>query len=122
MMRGDSKKRRACGRGVVWACATMGLVCLALHVVCLPYYAGSSVGGFLRWRLEHGRLTVKQSQVESHEAFYVANNTEGLRWAPAGRFFDWKEWSVTVPLWMGWGPSLAAVAVSVVRRRKSSGL
>lgn len=94
---------------------------VALYVLSLPYYAGSTIGSRFAWRLEHGRLTLGPCPPHT-EAFYIALNSEGLRFAPAYRFDDWNAWQATLPLWM---PLLAAAVWSLwawrVRARPGGG-
>lgn len=102
--------------------AAVGLGAGLLHVACLPFYSGGPLGSAGRWRLEHGRLTVRRDDFSpSRESFYVAPNAEGLRWSPEGRFDGWGAWSVTVPLWMVWGPCLVFALAPMVRRRSAPG-
>lgn len=106
------------GRTVRYGSASLALVLLLLMVLSLPYYAGSTIHASLgagdamatgawrlSWRLEHARLTITCRPdfvpgVQLHEPFWIAHNSEGLRWMPAGRFARAGDWHVTVPLWM----------------------
>ena len=76
-------------------------ICYALNV---PFYAGSSLGSTLIWRMEHGRLTLGPGAT-GRTPFFIDLNTEGLRVAPAFDFYGWDAWKLTIPLWM---PLLAA--------------
>lgn len=66
------------------------------------------MGSRLAWRLEHGRLTIKCHPPQNPESFYVAINSEGLRWAWDGTFTGVGDWMLCVPLWaflavaLGW--------------------
>lgn len=88
-----------------WLWVGVLLALLALQVLSLPFYAGSSLGSRLAWRLEHGRMTVTCNPPQNGERFYVAINSEGLRWRWDARFSGVDQWMVCVPLWV---PILAA--------------
>lgn len=75
------------------------LLLAALLVLNLPFYAGAG-GERIAWRMEHGRLTLRCSESARPQGFWVAPNSEGLRWSPSGRFHAWNYWTVTLPLWI----------------------
>jgi hypothetical protein len=104
-MRRSVKRRRLARWGGLFATVVLALVYLAN----LPLYAGSSLGPFISWRMEHGRLALERHAAQNPEAFYVAINSEGMRFAPECRVFSWRDWRVNVPLWL---PLLLAVAVT----------
>jgi len=82
-----------------WAAAAVTAALLLLFAANVPFYSGSALGPELSWRMEHGRLTLRRSPVTASETFYVANNTEGLRFAFDGDFWQAGDWRMTVPLW-----------------------
>ena len=91
---------------------------LLLYALCVPFYSGSSIGGHLSWRLEHGRMTVRARGAASREAFYVAPNSEGLRFKPEVEFGSLVDWRLTMPLWV---PVLGAgVGAWICRPRRES--
>jgi hypothetical protein len=49
--------------------------------------------------MEHGRLKIKVSSVSHTENFYIAPNSEGLRFSPEWHFYGWGDWDINVPLW-----------------------
>jgi hypothetical protein len=71
-----------------------------LFVANLPFYSGSTIGRNLAWRLEHGRLTLRARPGQNPESFYLAVNSEGLRWACEFRYAAASDWLICVPLWM----------------------
>lgn len=86
---------------------------LLLYPVNLAVYSGWGAGGF-SWRLEHGRLRVTCSKREVRETFYVAPNSEALRFAPEGRWHGIGDWEVQIPLWL----PAAALLLGAVRARR----
>lgn len=84
----------------------MTFVIAVAYALNLPFYAGSSLGPRFGWRLEHGRLTLGPG-IAGTESFYIALNSEGLRLAPAFRYYGRGHWKLTIPLW---APLLAAGA------------
>lgn len=76
------------------------LACILLTLLNVPFYSGASIGSHFHWRMEHGRITLRASSVSFHENFYVAINSEPLRWFPEGRYSRWNDWDVAVPLWI----------------------
>lgn len=117
-IRGSRRARMLRSRVVRYGAPLVGLVLLLLIGLCLPFYAGSTIhaspgagdaqsSGAWRasWRLEHGRLNIRclpdpVISVQMYEPFWVAPNSEGLRWAPSGDLNGLRDWSLTIPLWM----------------------
>ncbi len=81
-----------------WLTTILLALTLLLNAAGVAFYAGAGYGQF-RWRFEHGRLTVMRSPIEHHESFYIAANSEGLKWLP-----QWNSsfgvWRLIIPLWM----------------------
>lgn len=84
---------------IKWISGTGGVTTLLLLLLDLAFYSGASLGSHVHWRLEHGRLTVKATSIAFRESFYVAINSEELRWRPEGQFSSWQDWTITIPLW-----------------------
>ena len=117
-----SENRRTTTRGRTrWFAAIATALVLLVHAANVPFYAGSSLGREHSWRMEHGRLTVKRSASTSPQAFWVAPNAEGLRWAGEWRRFGPGEWTVTLPLWAPLGLGLLWCAASWRRRPPRAG-
>jgi ribosomal protein L37E len=91
---------------------------LLLQIASLPFYAGAS-GRWFRWRFEHGCLTIARSPWLANESFYIAMNTEGLRWTPHARISGVRDWELCIPVWI---PLVTSVAWCVLawRRRAAS--
>lgn len=104
-MRRPFKRRRLARWGGLAATFLLAL----LYVANLPFYSGSSLGPFFSWRMEHGRLAVERHSADRRESFYVAINSEGMRFAPEWRTYSWSDWRVNIPLWM---PLALTIAVS----------
>jgi hypothetical protein len=102
-----------CGRTRWLALAALALVTV-VYLANLPFYAGATFASGLSWRLEHGRLTLRNA-AGREKPFWVDLNTEGLRWRP-----EWRRgpdsWSVTIPLWIPLGLCVAWCAASWRRR------
>ena len=88
------------------------LLALLLNV---GLYAGSRLGDEASWRLEHGRLGIQWGTWAKHDDFWVAGNTEPMRWEP--------EWSASeghggmwLPLWIP--AAVAAVWFTVASRKR----
>jgi hypothetical protein len=98
-------------RAVFWAGIALWALFAIAYVLSVPFYSGAG-WSWGRWRMEHGRLTVALTPSPQHESFYVAINSEGLRFGPEMRIRSWNDASVTAPLWMGllFAGGLAAVA------------
>ena len=76
----------------------------------VPFYSGAG-GPHWNWRLEHGRIRVAhRPEPANPQSFYVAANSEGLRWAPEWRRYAPGDWTVNVPLWALLPPWLALAA------------
>lgn len=106
-------------RGTLFRLCIVSLPLLVLlYALCLPFYSGSSIGGHLAWRLEHGRMTVRAREATSREEFYVAPNSEGLRFMPELEFGSLVDWGITIPLWV---PVLGAgVGAWIFRPRRKA--
>lgn len=89
-----------------WLSATVLALLLALHVLAVPFYAGSTLPVGLSWRFEHARLRVERRPQGTRESFYIALNSEGLRFGPQWRLHSWHSWMINIPLWMLIAPSL----------------
>lgn len=114
--------RRRGTRAVFWSLVTLSVAALMLHAACVPFYAGGPIGRAgspMAWRLEHGRMTVRYFSGGLRETFFVANNTEALRWGD-----EWSggggSWSGTVPLWWVWGSGGALAAGLWWRGRRTA--
>jgi hypothetical protein len=95
---------RARARGLSTGLSATLLLLLALNV---PFYAGSTpVQGF-SWRMESGRVELWRSDTKSPKSFWVAGNTEGLKWAPRVRIHGADDWRVILPLWIPLACALA---------------
>jgi hypothetical protein len=87
------------------------LICLlTLITLNLPFYAGSTLGPTLSWRLEGARLNIVRRPSQNPEHFYVAINSEPLRWNFAAHYYSTSDWFIRIPLWM----PLVAVATCVI--------
>jgi hypothetical protein len=100
-----------------WLPTTATALLIALWLLSLPFYAGSSLGPYFSWRLEHARLKLQWSPFTHHESFFVDANAEGLRWTPDSHFYAINNWFITVPLWIPL--ALAAPATVVLWYRRS---
>lgn len=101
-----------------WAGLILTLLILAVYAANLPFYSGSSLGPNWRWRMEHGRFLVARSSVESRESFYIAPNSEGLRFRPDWRFTA-GDWRVNIPLWIPFLLVAGATAAAWRPRRRA---
>ena len=93
-------KRPARRRFSRWASIAVAVFLALLYAANKPFYSGSSLGEHLAWRMEHGRLTVKRSEAGSDTSFYIAANSEGLRYWFDADLWSTSNWSVTIPLWV----------------------
>jgi hypothetical protein len=93
-----------------WTLTLALALLLILHVLCVPFYSGASISPTLQWRLEHARLTIKRTPPGTLESFYIAVNSEGLRFSPGIRVYSNGVWYVRLPLWM----PIAALALPTV--------
>jgi hypothetical protein len=82
-----------------WSAVAVLTLLAVIYVANVRFYSGASVGELFSWRMEHGRLTLKRSPVTAHRTFYVAGNTEGLRFAFEGNWRSTGDWRVSIPLW-----------------------
>lgn len=89
-----------------WVAILILLTLVLLYAANVPFYSGSTLGGSLSWRMEHGRLTIDRRPQRNRETFYIAPNSEGLRWSPAWRWHGGWSWMVRIPLWMPLGLSI----------------
>lgn len=95
-----------------WLSTGLSAALLALLALNVPFYAGGTpVEGF-SWRLEHGCLSLWRSDTKRPKSFWVAGNTEGLRWTPRVRLHGTDNWRVILPLWMPLAAALAWCAWS----------
>ncbi|MHC4939714.1 MAG: hypothetical protein ACYTHK_12145 [Planctomycetota bacterium] len=83
-----------------WILLGCTLALLLLYPLNLLVYAGQSIPPDYRWRFEHGRLTIRHGDNVGTESFYLAPNSEPLRFAPRWRSCDPANWEVAIPLWM----------------------
>lgn len=104
--------RRAAG----WGLLALTLLLAGVQILSVPFYAGSRIGGWGAWRLENGRLTIWRRAGGTSESFFIANNTEGLRFMPMAQLWSLREWRVVIPVWM---PLVAAGVGGVVLFRRS---
>ncbi|MHC4956593.1 MAG: hypothetical protein ACYTGZ_22365, partial [Planctomycetota bacterium] len=81
---------------------------LLLYIANLPFYSGAHVGDDYSWRMEHGRLSINRNAQRSprsdsprsaRESFYIALNSEGLRWSWEWRSYSEAHWKIAIPLW-----------------------
>ena len=91
------------GMLVRWGSSALSALLVLLYVANVPFYSGSRIGATGMWRMEHGRLKVERTAGGSTETFYMAANSEGLRFWPEGRWVSMSEWMVNVPVWMPLG-------------------
>lgn len=71
-----------------------------MYVLSIPLYAGSGIGSDYSWRLEHGRFSFERNPGLASESFFIAPNSEGLRFQPAWNSFGGGGFTVSIPLWM----------------------
>ena len=88
---------------------------LALYPLNQGFYTGASIG-HLVWRFEHGRLTLRYGEHLGDVSFYVAINSEPLRFALEGRWYGSGSWTVSLPIWLAIALVGASIAVSAGRR------
>ncbi|MBK8099379.1 MAG: hypothetical protein IPK26_19905 [Planctomycetes bacterium] len=93
--------------------AAGAMLCALAMLLSLPFYSGCS-GRHLQCRVEHGRIGLGYRQIEGNpESFYVAINSEGLRFLPEVTTGGGIQ--MQVPLWL---PLLLCVFVAVGARRR----
>lgn len=104
---------------LAWPISLLGAGLFAvLCALNVPYYCGAG-GARWSWRMEHGRLRVEHhSEPQRPVSFYVADNSEGLEFAPEWNVRNGTNWMILVPLWMPLTTCLllGAYARSVARR------
>lgn len=105
-------------RRYAWVFVAAGAICVVLQIASIPLYAGSALGAGLSWRFEHGRLTITKSRMPSREGFFIAFNSEGLRFLPAMVVRALGDWSITIPIWM---PLAACAGGAFVCFRRAGG-
>jgi hypothetical protein len=107
---------------VRWISTGAALLVLVLWIANLPFYAGAPVGDHYKWRMEHGRVRVTRwaDPPQRKQTFYVAANSEGLRWSWEWRRYGEGSWSLTVPLWAPFllFAGIAAATWRQARRRR----
>lgn len=106
--------RRLSRRGARRGCLALAALLLLLYPVNSVFYSGWGGGG-ASCRLEHGRLRITRSDREVRETFYIAGNTEPLRFAPEWRRRGPGDWEVQIPLWL---PAVAAIAAALALRTR----
>ncbi len=99
-----SRRTRRCNR---WGSLLVLTVLAALFLANLPFYSGSSLGPSLAWRLEGARLNITRRPSRNPESFYIAINSEPLRWNWDARYNAPGDWYISIPLWT---PILLALA------------
>ncbi len=80
--------------------AAASAMLVLLWAANVPFYSVSTIGDHNGWRIEHGRLGMRLVPFVHHEGFYIAGNTEGLKFAPDWHVWAWNDWNVVLPLWM----------------------
>lgn len=65
----------------------------------LLFYAGSDIGYF-RWKLEQGRFSLEMASNLVGEEFYIAGNSEHLRWDVDSKWRNASHWLIVLPLWI----------------------
>ena len=88
-----------------------------LWIANLPFYGGAA-GPHWKFRMEHGRLrVVHRSEAGNPKSFYVAPNSEGLKFLPEWDP-DGADKMINVPLWL---PLLACAGLATWGRRRTRG-
>jgi hypothetical protein len=105
------------GRTRWLAVAAAGLVA-AIYLANLTFYAGQTFEGGLKWRMEHGRVTIQRNPSARPKPLWVDLNSEDLRWSAQWRAGA-DRWELTFPLWVPLGLCLAWCAVGWRRRATS---
>jgi hypothetical protein len=109
-------------RFAAWILTCAATLVALLYIASVPFYAGSSIGSRLNWRMEHGRLRIDFRPAGwITQYFFIAINSEGLKFAPEWRFYSAGHWLVVVPLWIPLGPCvLGSAGLFVATRRRSA--
>lgn len=113
------------GRVGAWVLAAASALLCGLYVLSVPLYSGSSVGSRMSWRMEHGRLKVEcRPAGRNPESFYIAGNSEGLRFAPDWHVYSAGDWFFNVPLWVPLGACVLGSAglFFAMRKRRRPGV
>ena len=108
--------RRLSRRGARRGCLVLAALLLLLYPINAAVYSGWGGGG-VSCRLEHGRLRVTRSDREVRETFYIAGNSEPLRFTPEWRRRGPGDWELQVPLWL---PAAAAIAAALALRAREA--
>lgn len=88
-------------RRLAWLLAAASVLIVALYVANIPFYAGSTAGSRLTWRMEHGRFKFEcKPPPRNLESFYIAANSEGLKFAPDWHIYSAGDWFFNLPLWV----------------------
>ncbi len=97
----EARGRRRWSRRFAYLGVVACLLTVLLWAANVPFYSGWGRAHF-GWRMEHGRIKVEWSDEPrlGRESFYIAGNSEGLRWWPKWRLYSWTDGYVNVPLWM----------------------
>jgi len=98
-----------------WWALTASVLVFLLYAANVPFYAGSSLGDTHSWRMEHGRLTVRQAAATAPKSFWMDLNSEGLRfgweWQRSATGAGRDDWTLTLPLWIPLGLCLLWLAL-----------
>jgi len=107
-----------------WLLAATSVLLAVLYFLNVPFYSGSSLGSHFAWRMEHGRMGVRVAPFSLHEQFYIAPNSEGLKFLPESHWWAWNDWNFHLPLWMPLGASVLGSAglFYVTRRGRRAGV
>jgi hypothetical protein len=90
-----------------WAATGLTAALFLLLAANVPFYSGSTpVDGF-SWRMEHGRLTLWRSDVQTASGFWLDWNSEGLHWSPRVKINGPDDWKLTLPVWIPLAGALA---------------
>lgn len=111
-MKSSPTKRRTF-KHLKLASLAVSLLIAVLWLLNLPFYSGSRISSLGSWRLEHGRFTLNWGR-PSTESFYIAINSEPVRWKAEFTHYSPGEWQIVVPLWVA--GALALVAAGTFRR------
>lgn len=112
--------RHRFARVSAWLLAAASVLLVLLFLANLPFYSGSSVGSRLNWRMEHGRLRVEcEPPGRNPESFYIAGNSEGLKFAPDWHVYSAGDWFFNIPLWVPLAACiLGSAALFIVTRKQ----